>query len=80
VSTRQVVGRRKRLALVIVGSLLRDHRLPERTASDDAPEGTWSTPELTLDGGTVAHGGEDTALARGVGGAIFVRLCSGRSQ
>src|SRR5919198_3492291 len=37
VPTRQVVGRRKRLAVVVVGRLLRDGGLAERAAPDDAP-------------------------------------------
>ena len=37
---REPEGRRERLAAVVEGTLLRDGRMPERTADDNAPKGS----------------------------------------
>ena len=54
-----VVGRRERLAVLVVRRLLGDRGISERTADHDAPEGTRRAAELPLDQPRFArfHGG-----------------------
>src|SRR5262249_12486484 len=44
-----VVGRRERLSVPVVGVLLRDRRSPERAADDDAAEGSRLAADLQCD-------------------------------